>query len=276
MKIYKYIWIFSLTIVFGQYDYSLEDLNSTSDYYEEYVGTSYFPDQVTLHYFGHYNWGTCTARFGQLNDLYQNLLSNGYEQVKLIGVGKSQHMSYLDNWTNSNNASVCADVTGNPNWNSWDANQRDLFVLDHEGDVVLYQNITNGLPNNLESLLINLINEIPECADGEINNDNPCNPMECYDGQWYEIIIDCAEQEGVPCEGGIYLDPPEGVCCSTCVQYGDTNNDGTLNVIDIVLLVGFILGNEIPNDDEFILSDMNGDGNLDVIDIVVLVNTILN
>ena len=185
-------------------------------------------------------------------------------------------MSYLDNWTNSNNASVCADATGNPNWNSWDANQRDLFVLDHEGDVVLYQNITDGLPNNLESLLINLINEIPECADGEINNDTPCNPMECYDGQWYEIIIDCAEQEGVPCEGGIYLDPPEGVCCSTCVQYGDTNNDGTLNVIDIVLLVGFILGNEIPNDDEFILSDMNGDGSLNVIDVVVLVNIILN
>ena len=100
--------------------------------------------------------------------------------------------------------------------------------------------------------------------------------MECYDGQWYEIIIDCAEQEGVPCEGGIYLDPTEGVCCSTCVQYGDTNNDGTLNVIDIVLLVGFILDNEIPNDDEFILSDMNGDGSLNVIDVVVLVNTILN
>ena len=55
MKTNKYIWIFSLTIIFGQYDYSLEDLNSTSDYYEEYVGTSYFPDQVTLHYFGHYN-----------------------------------------------------------------------------------------------------------------------------------------------------------------------------------------------------------------------------
>ena len=49
-----------------------------------------------------------------------------------------------------------------------------------------------------------------------------------------------------------------------------------LNVIDIVLLVGFILGNEIPNDDEFILSDMNGDGSLNVIDVVVLVNTILN
>ena len=150
----------------------------------------------------------------------------------------------------------------------------------------LYDEISDGdMPagNNpdLSNYHINLIAQwIDEgalgCIDGDSNNENPCNPMECYDGQWYETIIDCAEQWGVPCEGGIYLDPPEGVCCSTCVQYGDTNNDGTLNVIDIVLLVGFILGNEIPNDDEFILSDMNGDGNLDVIDIVVLVNTILN
>ena len=43
------------SLVFGQYDYSLEDINSSSEYYEQNVGTSYFPDQVTLHYFGHYN-----------------------------------------------------------------------------------------------------------------------------------------------------------------------------------------------------------------------------
>ena len=44
-----------LSLVFGQYDYSLEDLNSTSNYFEDNVGTSYFPDNITLHYFGHYN-----------------------------------------------------------------------------------------------------------------------------------------------------------------------------------------------------------------------------
>ena len=52
---YKYIILFSLTFLLGQNDYSLEDLNSTSDYYQEYVGTSYFQGDVTIHYFGHYN-----------------------------------------------------------------------------------------------------------------------------------------------------------------------------------------------------------------------------
>ena len=40
---------------FGENDYSLEDINPSSDYVGQNVGTSYFEDQVTLHYFGHYN-----------------------------------------------------------------------------------------------------------------------------------------------------------------------------------------------------------------------------
>ncbi len=44
-----------LSLVFGQYDYSLEDLNSSSEYYQQDVGTSFFEGEVTLHYFGHYN-----------------------------------------------------------------------------------------------------------------------------------------------------------------------------------------------------------------------------
>ncbi len=52
---YKYILVFSLTVIFGQYDYSLEDINSSSNYYGQEIGTSYFSDKVTLHYFGHFN-----------------------------------------------------------------------------------------------------------------------------------------------------------------------------------------------------------------------------
>ena len=63
--------------------------------------------------------------------------------------------------------------------------------------------------------------EEDECENGEINNENPCNPFECFDGQWYEIVIDCAEEMGVPCVNGEYVDPPEGECCSICVEYND-------------------------------------------------------
>jgi len=243
--------------------------------------------------------------------LYDNLLLDGYDQLKLIGVGKSQHMNWLDNWTESNDTPVCADQSGFSGyaaWNDWDASQRDLFVLDHEGNVVLHENITGGLPSDLGSLVIDLISQIPgecnpdlmcgeaetccngllypttccsencdepigecgECVDGEINNDNPCNPMECWGGEWYEIVIDCAEQMGVPCEGGIYVAPPEGVCCSTCVQYGDSNADGIVNVLDVVVMVNLVLSGEYDE-----VADFNGDGIVNVLDVVLLVGIIL-
>ena len=221
-------------------------------------------------------------------------------------------MNWLDNWTEDNDASVCADQSGFAGyavWNEWEASQRDLFILNHEGNLVFHENITGGLPSNLESLVIDLVNQIPEdcdpdlmcgeaitccdgllypttccsencdepigecgeCIDGEINNDNPCNPMECWEGQWVEIIIDCAEQMGVPCEGGVYVTPPEGVCCSTCVQYGDSNADGIVNVLDVVVMVNLVLSGGYDE-----VTDMNGDGILNVLDVVLLVGIILN
>ena len=220
-------------------------------------------------------------------------------------------MSFLDNWTDGHDASVCADQSGFAGyaaWNEWGASQRDLFVLDYEGNVVFHENVTGGIPSNLELLVIDLVENIPtdcdpelmcgeaetccdgilypttccsencdepigecgECIDGEVNNENPCNPMECFGGEWIEIIIDCAEPMGVPCEGGVYVAPPEGVCCSTCVQYGDSNADGIVNVLDVVVMVNLVLSGGYDE-----VADMNGDGILNVLDVVLLVGIIL-
>ena len=56
---------------------------------------------------------------------------------------------------------------------------------------------------------------------------------------------------------------------------GDINLDGTVNILDIVVLVNFILDSQSPSDSEFSSSDLNGDGFLNVLDIVQLVNIIL-
>ena len=96
------------------------------------------------------------------------------------------------------------------------------------------------------------------------------NPMECWEGEWIEIIIDCAEQMGVPCEGGIYIPPEEGECCSICLITGDINGDGNLNVLDVVAMVSLVLGGS--ND---AAADMNNDGVLNVLDVVLLVSIIL-
>ena len=180
-------------------------------------------------------------------------------------------MSSLSNWTNGNDASVCSDTSPYLIWNDWDASQRDLYVLDHEGNVVLHENVTGGLPNNLQSIIIDLVSQIPVCTDGEVDNSNPCNPMECFGGEWIEIIIDCPEEMGIPCEGGIYLPPAEGECCSICMFLGDLSGDGIVNVLDVVAMVNLVLSGGYDE-----VADMNGDGTLNVLDVVLLVGIILN
>ena len=56
---------------------------------------------------------------------------------------------------------------------------------------------------------------------------------------------------------------------------GDLNNDGDVNILDIVGLVSAVLGQSSISDDDFYNVDLNGDGTLDVLDIVIMVNMIL-
>ena len=56
---------------------------------------------------------------------------------------------------------------------------------------------------------------------------------------------------------------------------GDINVDGTINILDAVILVNFVLGFQIPTDIELLVSDLNSDGILNVLDIIQLANIIL-
>jgi len=52
---------------------------------------------------------------------------------------------------------------------------------------------------------------------------------------------------------------------------GDINNDGIINVLDVVMIVNIVLSNEYSE-----LADLNDDDVINVLDIVQLVNIILN
>ena len=219
INIFSFSLIF-LTMLFADYDYSLEDINPNSEFYTQNVGTSYFEDQVTMHYFGHFNWSICTARFEELNVIVENLYNDGYyDYIKLVGIGKSQHESTKSNWIEGNDASVCMDPSPDHIvWNEWDANQRDLFVLDHTGALVFYENITGGIPNGFEDQLSALIDIIPsdEVIEGDLNNDELLNVIDVV------LLVNLVFEN-------IYN------------ETGDINNDGILNILDVVLLVDLIL-----------------------------------
>ena len=57
---------------------------------------------------------------------------------------------------------------------------------------------------------------------------------------------------------------------------GDNNEDGIINILDVVLLINFILSIDEPTSNQFWSSDLNSDNIINVLDIVLIVNIILN
>ena len=57
---------------------------------------------------------------------------------------------------------------------------------------------------------------------------------------------------------------------------GDLNNDGIINILDIVTLVNIVIDNPDISDQELCSADMNGDGIINILDIVTLVNLIIS
>ena len=60
------------------------------------------------------------------------------------------------------------------------------------------------------------------------------------------------------------------------VIVGDSNLDGNIDVLDIIIVINHILYNNELNDQQFQVSDLNNSGNINITDIVLLVELILN
>ena len=58
-------------------------------------------------------------------------------------------------------------------------------------------------------------------------------------------------------------------------QNGDVNMDSSIDILDVVVLVNFVLGSDIPDNMQTILSDLNDDGIINILDIISLINVIL-
>lgn len=69
----------------------------------------------------------------------------------------------------------------------------------------------------------------------------------------------------------------KGIPDLTFVAYddGDVNMDESLDVLDVVLLVNFVLGASEPSGTQIQIGDLNDDGILNILDIIALVNQII-
>tara|TARA_Y100000593_G_C4289140_1_gene327293 strand:+ start:1213 stop:1605 length:393 start_codon:yes stop_codon:yes gene_type:complete len=63
--------------------------------------------------------------------------------------------------------------------------------------------------------------------------------------------------------------------CPECTALGDINQDGLIDILDVVMLVGAVLNTTELDATQFTAADMNGDGILNVSDVVILVNQLV-
>jgi len=111
-------------------------------------------------------------------------------------------------------------------------------------------------------------------ASCNYSNSGSCNSVEgcywdCSDYGWY---CDCYGQQQIvdtECIGQYEIN--NNYCDELSYIPGDTNDDGSLNISDIVLMVDLILNSDFNE-----YADMNQDGILNIMDIIELVNRILD
>ena len=58
--------------------------------------------------------------------------------------------------------------------------------------------------------------------------------------------------------------------------YGDVNVDFSIDILDLLMLIDFIILDNLPNPSQLIISDYNADNVLDILDVMLIVNLILS
>ena len=87
---------------------------------------------------------------------------------------------------------------------------------------------------------------------------------ECWDGSCVNGFEDCLETSNCS-------EPDD---CPSAGS-GDINDDGSLDVLDIVQIINIIISQSSADDCETETADVNGDGSLNVLDVVEIINTII-
>ena len=212
-------------------------------------------------------------RFASLNTLYTDLQNDGYTNVTAIGVGKSQYtQANLESMTNGQHRPWARDTVENgvyPIWSGWGANQRDLFILHPDGWIIDQISLNASFP---EADIIDAVaSNYPYPCDGDFSNADGCcgdETPDCAGVCGGDLELDCA---GI-CGG-------DGSSCDGCFgESGDVNQDQTVNVLDVVALVAFVLNDAadlVPDPCTVENSDVNNDDTINVLDVVALVAIVL-
>ncbi|MBC8196440.1 MAG: hypothetical protein H8E60_00995 [Candidatus Marinimicrobia bacterium] len=164
-------------------------------------------------------------------------------------------------------------------------------VMENSYPVAGFQFVVTDTPDDLDILgVIGGISEdygftVTSSANGQILGfDFSGSTLPAGESVLLQLQVDGVGSPSLCLTEGIFADiqgnnlnVSYGICVDAILTMpGDLNNDGALNVVDIVNLVNLILEPINQTPELVSIGDLNNDGDLNVVDIVNLVNLILN
>ena len=125
---------------------------------------------------------------------------------------------------------------------------------------------TNDMDEAEEIVMSVCDQDIPDCYTANI----PSQPVDVNIKYYIQALDNSGRLEKLPMAGYFDFDS-----IGIPSLPGDINQDETVNILDIVIVVNGILDTTDLTSIEFQLADMNGDGTLNILDVILIVNQIL-
>ena len=221
MKNFLFILFVSSFILSDEFEYSLQDYNSTSPTYGLDVWSPEYLNYITIHYFSSQGWSGWTQTFGQLSNFQEELINDyGYENVVIIAVGQSNISNFNTGFTaNSDLPLVMDEYPSLPIRTQFSpyGNHKQIVILDYEGNFIGEITLNSGVSNSAKNYIINIIEEhYDQSVLGDINNDDIVNVQDII------LLINI-------------------ILTGQSDDSGDLNSDGVVNILDVVQVINIIL-----------------------------------
>ena len=123
-------------------DFSLEDVNPTSELFGARISPRDEMGEVSVWYFGHADCPICSKYFGELDVMQQELLAEGYA-IHIYGINAAGKDHSNDLITDGRDLPWLQDTAADDVWGEWLADWRDLVVLDANNELAWRQNLTD-------------------------------------------------------------------------------------------------------------------------------------